>query len=126
MSLSAGSVSVASNDVATGSGLALAMYQADVATRPLPTVPTLGSTAAPWTTARPVSQADVDGVKAARLATLQEASRLATAWAGAIVAHITANGHAVVSGVSVGRTPDPNDPDTPIAAPASPVELPIQ
>lgn len=126
MALSAGSVTIDSAEVATGSGLALAMYQADVATRPLPTVPALGSTAAPWTAARPVSQADVDAVKAVRLATLEEAARLATAWAGAIVAHITANGHAVVNGVSLGRTPNPNDPDTPIAAPAAPVELPIQ
>lgn len=126
MSLSAGSVSVDSSEVATGSGLALEMYQADVATRPLPALPTLGSTAAPWTATRPVTQADVDAVKAARLATLQEAARLATAWAGAIVAHITTYGRAIVDGVSLGVTPNPNDPKTPIDPPEKQVDLPIQ
>lgn len=126
MSLSAGTVTVATNEAATGSGLALARYQADIATRVLPTAPTLGSTTAPWTTARPVSQEDVDGVKAVRLAILREAARLATAYASADVAYFTANMKAVISGVSVGVTPDPNDPGVAIAPPASPVLLPIQ
>lgn len=92
MPIVAGSVTVSSNEVASGTGMAKTIYDADVATLTLPTTPTLNSTAAPWRAEKPVSQADVDAVKAARLELLQDAARRATAYAAGVVAHLQANG----------------------------------
>ncbi len=92
MTLLAGSVSVAAGEVVTGSGMALAIYNEDAATLTLPTVPTLGSTAAPYTVARPVQASDRAVYTAARLGALQDAARRATAYAVAIVATLQADG----------------------------------
>lgn len=129
MSLSAGTVTVASDETASGSGLAKALYDADVATLSLPTVPTLGSTAAPYRVERPVSADDVASVKAGRLTTLQEAARRANAYGAAIVSYLLANAeistHVIIGGGEGGlqRTPNPNDPDTATQGPAFQVEL---
>ena len=90
--LVAGSVTVSSLEVATGTGMALAIYAADAATMTLPTAPTLGATSAPYTAERPVAQTDVDSVKAGRVSILQDAARRATAYASAIVSDLQAHG----------------------------------
>lgn len=82
-----GSVTVASDESHTGSGLARAMYEADKATMTLPTVPTLGATTAPYRGERPVTAADINIVKAARVAALQEAARKANAYALAVATY---------------------------------------
>jgi hypothetical protein len=87
----AGSVSVASDESRTGTGMALAIYDADFATLTLPPVPTLGSTAAPWNATIPVSAFDVLLAREARVKLLQERARQATAQATAIVGYIQAN-----------------------------------
>lgn len=87
----AGSVTVANDESRTGSGMALAIYDADVATLVLPVVPTLGSTAAPWNATFPVSASDVATAKAGRLAILREHARQATAQASGVVSYIQAN-----------------------------------
>jgi len=126
MALVAGSVSVNSSEIVTGSDMALALYNADAATIVLPALPILNSTAAPWRVERPVSQADIDAVKAGRVATLQEAARRATAYALAIVGYFHAFAVARVgTSTSTGRTPNPNNADTAIQPPASNVDLPI-
>lgn len=129
MAMSAGSVSVDSSENVTGTGLARDLYDADaasmVAAGMLPTVPTLGSTAAPYTAEQPVTSAEVGAFRAARVRLLQEAARRATAYASALVSYIQANAKARVTSQSLGRTPDPNDPDAPIEPPTSPVDLPI-
>jgi hypothetical protein len=43
----------------------------------------------------------------------------------AVVAHITANAKAHVTTEILGRTPNPNNPNTNILAPAAPVDVPI-
>lgn len=91
MSMIAGSVSVANDESRTGSGMALAIYDADVATLVLPAVPVLGSTAPPWNVTFPVSQSDVDTAKAGRLAILRERARQGNAYASAIVSYVQTN-----------------------------------
>ena len=96
----AGSVTVASDETRTGSGMALYLYDADVLTMPaMPTVPTLGSTAAPWNATYPVSASDVAAIRDGRLATLREKARIATAYGYAIVHYIQDT--ATVSGPSI-------------------------
>lgn len=87
----AGSVTVADDETRVGSGMALAVYDADFATLVLPAVPTLGSTAAPWNATFPVSASDVATAKAGRLAILRERARQATAQAVGIVTYVQAN-----------------------------------
>lgn len=87
----AGSVSVDDDEVRTGTGMAVAIYDADFATLTLPVVPTLGSTAAPWNETFPVSASDVATAKAGRLAILREHARIATAQAVGVVNYIQAN-----------------------------------
>lgn len=91
MSMVAGSVSVANDESRTGSGMALAIYDADVATLVLPPVPTLGSSDPPWNATIPVSQSDVDTARAGRLTILRERARQATAYARGIVGYLQAN-----------------------------------
>lgn len=125
----AGSVTVASDETHTGTGLALARYEADkasmVAAGMLPSLPLLAATTAPYSTARPVEQTDIDLTKAGRLAVLREAARRATASAAADVAYLQANASARVTTEVLGRTPDPNDPGADIQPPAAPVDIPI-
>ncbi len=119
---------VVDNDevVTAGTGLKRTLYDADVATISLPTLPTLGSTAAPWNTQRPVSQDDIDRVKEARVRVLQDAARRANAYGGALVTYIQTNAKAVVStSDSTQRMPASTAEDTPTKAPASNVELSI-
>lgn len=98
MSMSAGSVSInQSTEAVTGSGMALAIYTAEIATyasvlaSPGLTVPTLGSTAAPYNVMRPVQQSDIDQVKAQRLMLLNGVRDRANAYGSAIVGYIQAN-----------------------------------
>lgn len=96
MSMVAGSVSVADDESRTGSGMALAIYDADFATLTLPPVPTLGSTTAPWNSTFPVSASDVAAAKKARLGVLKERARQANAYASAVVSYVQA--HATAGG----------------------------
>lgn len=102
----AGSVTVASDETATGTGLAKALYDANATSLTvnniLPAVPTLGDTTAPWTTARPVMQIDIDGIKAGRLLGLRETARTCTANAVGLVAYMQANAVAVVKADATG------------------------
>ena len=92
----AGSVSVANDESRTGSGMALAIYDADVATLVLQTIPRVGSTAPPWNSTFPVSPSDVATAKAGRLGVLRERARQANAYASAVVSYIQA--HATAGG----------------------------
>ena len=92
----AGSVSVADDESRTGSGMALALYDADHATLDLPAVPVLGSTIPPWNSTFPVSPSDVAQAKAGRLGILRERARQANAYAAAVVSYIQA--HATAGG----------------------------
>lgn len=91
MSMVAGSVTVANDESRTGTGMAVAIYDADFATLVLPAIPILGSTAAPWNSTFPVSSSDVATAKAGRLGLLRERARQANAYASALVSYIQAN-----------------------------------
>jgi hypothetical protein len=123
MAMAIGTVAVDSNEAVTGTGLARELYDADVATRTIPTMPTLGQTTAPFSPGFPARQVDLDAVKAARVSIKQEAARLANAYATAIVTHITTNGKAkVLAGAPSGgiqRTPNPNNPATDCLGPTT-------
>ena len=112
--------------VATGSGLKLALYQADVATLTLPPLPALGATSAPFTAQRPCSAEDQGFVRTGRVAMLRDVARRANAYGGAIVPFIQDNARTVVSLESLGRTPDPNNPNVAILPPAEAVRLRIE
>lgn len=126
MSLSVGSVTVAGDGTVTSSGVAKRYFDADVATLPFATPPTLGQTTAPFSTARPATADDIDGVNQANIKAKQEAARRANANAAALFDVLTIDAHAVVSSESVGKTPSPNNAATPIDPPDAPVELSIQ
>lgn len=102
MSMVAGSVTVADDESRTGSGMAVAIYDARAAryatllTGPGFTPPSLGQTSPPFALARPATQADIDQVKAQRLALLRGVALDATADAYAIVSYIQA--HATAGG----------------------------
>lgn len=125
MVMAQGTVSVADNETATGSGLAKEFYDADLATRVLPAVPSLGQTTVPFSADRPCIQADIDKVKVARLVLKREAARLANAYA-VVIPHITTNGNAKVFVGGLQHTPNPNNPDTATTAPVAPVFLPLE
>lgn len=126
MSMTAGSVTFDEDDnLVTSAGLAVALYEADIATMAFPTVPTLGSTTPPYTANRPATASDIqianDGAQLMR----EDAARRATAYASALVAYIQANAVARVTTESLGRTPDPNNADTAIQPPLATVNIPI-
>ncbi len=125
MSMTAGTVTVNPDGTASGGDLARALYDADVATMALPSPPVVGSTAAPYTAARPATQTDVDLVQAGRLRALQEAARRANAYASALVTYLKGNARARVTTESLGRTPNPNDANAAIQPPATSVDIPI-
>lgn len=108
MSMTAGSVTIADDESVTKSGLAGALYDAEIASllalipSPLPTVPTLNATTVPYSAARPVTAADITAAQNARLQILRDVARRATAQASAIVPYFQA--HATVT---VGGTPYP-------------------
>lgn len=127
MPLTAGSVTVADDETASGSGWAKALYDGDAATfaptLPNPNVPPAGFPPAIWATV----------AKAIRLAALRERARQANAYAAANVGHVTAN--AVVntgtiapkvrSTDSVGKVPNPVVAGNPIDPPAADVTIGI-
>jgi hypothetical protein len=124
MSLAGGSVSVnQTTELATGNGLAKALYDADVATLSLPSLPVVGQTSAPFAAGRPCTQADVDVVKAARLALLNDAARRANAYGTATVAYFTTNAAVTVniptSASGLQRTPNPNNANTDTQGPST-------
>ena len=109
MSIVQGSITIASDGTASGSGAAKAIFDAY---RPL-----IG---------------DLSSVPVAnQLQILRGAADLCTAFA-ALVPYITANAvinpgtlKAHVTTESLGNTPNPNNPATPIDPPASPVDVPL-
>lgn len=134
MALAAGTVTVTAHattgaPVYVGSGLSLALAQGYldglIADGVLPALPALGSTSAPFSADRPAEQADIDAAIAARGTLYATEARRARLYAAALVTHITANAKARVTSESLGRTPDPNNANTAIQAPAAPVEIPI-
>lgn len=104
--MTAGSVTVADDETATGTGLAKALYDAHaasmIANNILPAVPALGDTTAPWSAARPVSQPDIDGYIAGRLLGLREVARTCTANAMGLVAYMQSNAVAVIAADATG------------------------
>ena len=125
MALTAGTVTVANDETASGAGLARALYDAQIASLAalLPAVPVLGDDTFPWSAERPVSQADIDGMKAARLIALRETARSSTAIAAGFVPYFAANAKARIvadaTGDGLQTTPNPNAPATATTRPAS-------
>jgi hypothetical protein len=103
---------------------AMVSYYAGLTTPQPPAAPTLGSTSAPFSAARPCTSADVTVGNTARLTTFQGWADQANMIAQ-LIPYITANGHAHVTSQSLGLTPNPNDPNTAIQAPSSPVDIPL-
>lgn len=132
MALTAGTVTVANDETASGSGLARALYDAQIASLAalLPAVPVLADTTFPWSALRPVSQADIDGMKAARLIALRETARSCTAIAAGFVPYFAANAKARIGAGAAGdglqTTPSPNDPATATKGPAADQLLPLE
>jgi len=138
MALTAGTVTITANATTgapsyAGSGLALAIAQAYVnafvALTPVqggfPSMPTNGQTTTPFSAARPATLDDLAVAVAARQRFYTAEALRATAYATAVVSEITTNGRARVTTEILGRTPNPNNPDTNIQAPAAPVDIPI-
>ena len=98
MAMTGGAVTVDSSGVASGDGMSRAIYEG-----------LLLQPAAPTT----------------NVAWKQAVAGFANVLGPAIVGYIQSAAVARVSSQSLGRTPDPNDPNQPIQAPASPVDLPI-
>lgn len=109
----------------SGSGMALALAQADFATKTIPAVPALNSIVAPYNASRPSNANDRALVIAAILSIAQESARLANAYASVLVTYIQTNAFAVVTTQSLGVTPNPNNAATAIVHPASTVYIPI-
>jgi hypothetical protein len=116
-----------------GAGLALLWAQATVgALLPiLPALPALGATSPPYRAERPATQGDRDHSIAARRTLFEDKARDANAIAPVLVAYLQANASVVLQGVtatvavSLGQTPSPNNPATPIAPPSPAVSLPL-
>lgn len=100
--MEAGRVVLDADGNATASGMAKALYEADIATMDLPAAVTVGSTSAPYSAARPASQADADAAAAARVRVLKEAARQATAYAEGLVAYLQEKAVAVVPADATG------------------------
>lgn len=133
MSLTAGTnVVVADNEVVTaGSGLKLELYNAELATITLTPLYTVGQTSSPFSADAPATEGQVADanpqLQAMRVSTLRGIAARANAYGAAIVAHIVANGKAVVgTSTSCGRTPDPLAAATAILGPAVELELSIR
>jgi hypothetical protein len=146
--MTAGSVTVNDNETHSGTGMALAIYEAlktahaselpdpDAGAFPPPDLPEGTSDAdreeAEAKTAATNAQMRANKV-AARVRMLRRDAADATAIATAVVAHIQANAVVSLSSVvatvspsaSVGRTPDPNDPGAAIQGPLLEVQLPV-
>jgi len=102
----AGSVTVADDETVTGSDYARALYDADlasmVAASMLPVVPTVGSTAHPYSSSRPANAEDAANVKGGRLVLLRESARRATAHASAYVTYFAAHAKARINSDATG------------------------
>jgi hypothetical protein len=134
MTMVAGSVDRTSIDPATGvassaTGFAGVVYAWMVAyfgalspAQP-PAAPTIGSTASPFSAARPATADDVAKFNAGRLVTFQFWADQSNALAQVIV-YVLANGHAHVTAEQLGRVPS-GGVGTAIDAPAAPVDIPI-
>lgn len=89
MTMSRGAVVVNPDETHGGAGLALMLYETDIASLvgpfALPALPTLGDTNAPFNPVVPCLQKHVDQVKAARMSILQDAARRANAYAVVIL-----------------------------------------
>lgn len=96
MALVAGTVTVADDEAVTGSGLALALYQAEAALLDLPTLVRAGNTTHPYSAARPATSADEAAFAAGRLRALRDVAKRANAIAGAMVAYLVANMEVVI------------------------------
>lgn len=136
MALAAGTVLISVSDVGNisyvGSGLALALAQAEIAAKVMPTVPTIGQTSSPYAVSFPASQTDVTAAVTIIEAIADDVQRRANAYAMALIAYFVANAvvnagtlQANVTSQSLGRTPNPNNANTPIVAPSSPVTVPL-
>lgn len=106
MAMVGGSVSVDSSGTATGSGLALAMYNAEAGTMTSDTN---------WSSYS----------LAARVQALRGIAARWTAIAPALVTYLQANAVAHVTSQSLGAVPSSTAHGTPIDAPAAPVDIPI-
>jgi hypothetical protein len=117
----------------TGSGLALVLAQATIASAlaELVALPVVGSTAPPYRPERPATQTDVGHAIAARLLLFRDKARDANAIGPALVSYLIANAQVVMANVSaqvtesLGAVPSPNTPGTAITPPPSPVSLPL-
>lgn len=120
MSMAAGSVSVANDGTVTGSGLALARYNARIA------APSMVAFLAMQTT-DPLASNYVPA--AAKITMMRGVAESATADAAADVAYITTNAAvsatASVTNQSLGALPETLTAGQPIAPPAAPVAVPV-
>ena len=119
MSLVAGSVEVASDASYTGSGLAMALMDAHVATAEALAAAQLAASGITTTAA---SQASM------KLGIRQSLAAMANAYASALVTYIQANAIAHVTTQVLARMPaaSPFPPNADAQPPAAPVEIPIQ
>lgn len=133
MALVAGTVSVSATEVVSGSGLARAIYDAEVATTDLPPQD-VSSEHAGWDDYKAELQEKLTSARLdQRVSTLRGIAKKATALASALVPYFTTNAEISLATVvatvspttSTGRTPNPNDPDTAIQGPAVAVTLPV-
>ena len=106
MAMIGGSVTVADDASASGTGLAKALYDARAAKIVADSN---------WSHYAHVAQVQV----------LRAVADQANADGPAIVDYLHANAKAHVTTESLGKTPNPNNADTAIVAPASPVDIPI-
>jgi hypothetical protein len=113
-----GSVSVASDASYTGTGLALALMDAHVATAEALAASQIAASQIAMT---PTSQV------AMKLAIRQGLAAMANAYGQAIVAYLQANATAHVTTQILGMTPtaDPVPPNTNVQPPAAAVDIPI-
>ena len=133
MSLLAGTnVTISDTElVLTGSGLKLELYNAELAVTELMALYTVGQTTSPFSADAPATQGQVDDanpqLQTMRVSVLRAIASRANAYGAAIVAHVVANGKAVVGvATSCGRTPSPNNPSTAILGPAVELELTLR
>lgn len=141
MSMTPGSVTVNDDESHTGSGAALAVYEALKAAHAPDMPSTAPYDAFPWVddgdkkaTMTPANrQAALDGVKAARVKMLRRDAGDATAIGATMVAYIQANARVPLANVkatvsdatSVGKLPATLTPGDPIDPPDPAVDLPV-
>jgi hypothetical protein len=125
MAMIAGSATISINTTTgaiTTSGTGMAKALADAEASAMMTLSAYNAWLASFN-CPPVAAADY--AKALEFQRGDRAAR-ANAYAAALVTYLQANAVAHVTTESLGKTPNPNNADTPIVAPASPVDIPIQ